>query len=1167
MIHGPESVPLVKEPNVEPISGYRLIEPLGNGGFGEVWKCEAPGGIFKAIKFVYGNLHALDVEGVRAEQEMAALERVKNIRHPFLLSIERVEDIKGELVIVMELADKDLHDVFVENRNKGLVGIDRNELLGYLRDAAEALDLMNRQHNLQHLDIKPSNLFLVSNRVKVADFGLVKALEGRTTISPTTGLMGGVTPVYAAPETFTGGLSQHSDQYSLAIVYQELLTGSLPFKGKNARQLMMQHTQMEPELEPLPVTDRTIVAKALAKKPEDRWPSCKDFIRALIQATPGARKWETMEDIFLDPQVQAVFNDAQAKPKAGLGSYPPGQFVTGGSLRPTLLIGLGRFGRESLQALRCRAVDRFGSMEKLPIWRMLYIDSDPKDITNASLGTPEQALSPTEVLHTPLKAVGHYRRSRQSFEQLLTWLPMEKFYEMPRSLEVSGSRMLGRLAFVDGYLRIVARLKRELQALLEPGLLDETERQLSIRRRSDLPQVYIFAAAGGGTGSGMLVDLCYTLKRLMQEMGLEQQDIISFLYMGAPADNATPVEERANVYATLTELHHFTSTQAEFVGEYGQGIQLRDPDAPSQAVYMARVSHRTPDSPREVASRLASYIFHDLCTPMGGYLDYSRQRQHLSEAPFRSFGSYAIWFPRGLMLRVAARLASQRLIRRWLQQEDTGDWWPTAQSYCEQLLSDPSMQPDLISRRIEQAATTPKDGTPDEALMALLTQIESQLELAVARDDPINWCHDVLKRIKEYVGGSSSPRGDSGDWQKSRINRIYATATQKVADEYGEFMSMPARTLFEIPGSRLSAADACYRYLHMRLNELIEQQHAKVRDIRNEGEKYWIQVNEAFEACMKPGSFFLFANMRTQKLLRTFVEKIATFTRQRLREQNVRAVEDVYRALQNRLLDLRRDLGFCVQRLQHVEYNLLAAPPEAEAARALLQNEVVDQEQSAFTSSKMLQDAALVLASRVVLPEGQTDLEKAAVRFLNQVNINDWLELDMFLQEHVLTPHGGLYSLCMTNADLPRTLNPPLLEKAAEYLDRHLEVTDVCQAELSSAEALGVDFVAQTKALHRLAQPSIPVKKGGEKDFLLVPDSPAGQQLIELAKQAVPELTILTIQSPTDLLICREQPSITPQDLREMLQNCKKAYQEMFVANLTNPHNRCDLMEWLPLDP
>src|SRR5438093_3885568 len=139
----------VREPNAEPIPGYRLIQPLGSGGFGEVWKCEAPGGLFKAIKFVYGNLNSLDVDGVRAEQELKALQRIKEVRHPFVLSLDRIEVVDGELVIVMELADKNLHDAFLESQNAGLIGIPRDTLLRFIRDAAEALDHMNEKHGLQ----------------------------------------------------------------------------------------------------------------------------------------------------------------------------------------------------------------------------------------------------------------------------------------------------------------------------------------------------------------------------------------------------------------------------------------------------------------------------------------------------------------------------------------------------------------------------------------------------------------------------------------------------------------------------------------------------------------------------------------------------------------------------------------------------------------------------------------------------------------------------------------------------------------------------------------------------------------------------------------------------------------------------------------------------------
>ena len=94
-------------------------------------------------------------------------------------------------------------------------------------------------------------------------------------------MTGGVTPVYAAPETFEGWVSRFSDQYSLAIVFQELLTGTRPFNGSNTRQLLMQHLNGTPDVSILPPDDQPIIARALSKKPDDRWPTCTEMVQAL----------------------------------------------------------------------------------------------------------------------------------------------------------------------------------------------------------------------------------------------------------------------------------------------------------------------------------------------------------------------------------------------------------------------------------------------------------------------------------------------------------------------------------------------------------------------------------------------------------------------------------------------------------------------------------------------------------------------------------------------------------------------------------------------------------------------------------------------------------------------------------------------------------------------
>src|SRR5262249_9446082 len=137
-----------------------------------------------------------------------------------------------------------------------------------------------------------------------------------------------------------------------------------------------------------------------------------------------------------------------------------------GSLRPTLIIGVGTFGRKALIELRCRFLDRFGDLGKLPLLRFLYVDTDPEAAHVTFHGSPQVARSRNDYYPLPLQRVVNYRR--RSLDQLAEWMPRDKMYSMPRSLQTQGSRALGRLAFADNQQRLLARLRRELQEISHP---------------------------------------------------------------------------------------------------------------------------------------------------------------------------------------------------------------------------------------------------------------------------------------------------------------------------------------------------------------------------------------------------------------------------------------------------------------------------------------------------------------------------------------------------------------------------------------------------------------------------------------------------------------------------------------------------------------------------
>jgi serine/threonine protein kinase len=292
--------------------GYKLIDRLGRGGFAEVWRAEAPGGVEVAIKVMF---QAMD--HAEARREFQSLDLIKGLRHPYLLQTHSYWVDDEQLYIAMELAEGSLRARLKECRQAGFSGIPVPELLNYLKESAEAMDFLH-SNKVQHRDIKPDNILHVQRHAKVADYGLARLME---TIRLASASNSG-TPAYMAPEMWAGKTHEHTDQCCLAVTYAELRLDRRLFAAGDLVALMMEHLQGTPRLDGLPQAERDVLLKALAKEPAERYASCMAFAQALEQSIPQA----------------ALGNrPVPADPPPRQGSGPGGGDVDPGSVR----LGLG----------------------------------------------------------------------------------------------------------------------------------------------------------------------------------------------------------------------------------------------------------------------------------------------------------------------------------------------------------------------------------------------------------------------------------------------------------------------------------------------------------------------------------------------------------------------------------------------------------------------------------------------------------------------------------------------------------------------------------------------------------------------------------------------------------------------------------------------------------
>lgn len=271
----------------ETIGDYKIIEEIGRGGFGIVYK-----GIHKlteqevAIKTIDP---VLTFDPKFKERFFAEAKIQAKLNHPNIVIMYNFFQFNERYFIVMEYVEgfilpdgkkiNNLHELI----NLGPLSEER-----ILQIFKQILDGVGYAHKkgILHRDIKPLNiLFTPEGSIKVADFGIAKIVAGDTNVSVSGTRVG--TPLYMSPEQILNEpLDKTTDIYSLGVTLYEMAVGEVPFKATSTTSVEKQHlfSPPPPPREKNPNISKEledVILKAMAKKKEDRFQSCEEFLKAL----------------------------------------------------------------------------------------------------------------------------------------------------------------------------------------------------------------------------------------------------------------------------------------------------------------------------------------------------------------------------------------------------------------------------------------------------------------------------------------------------------------------------------------------------------------------------------------------------------------------------------------------------------------------------------------------------------------------------------------------------------------------------------------------------------------------------------------------------------------------------------------------------------------------
>jgi len=271
------------------LAGYRLESELGRGGMGVVYRARHQR-LQREVALKVLAPHLASDESfrqrfIRESQAAAAL------RHPHIVTVHDAGEARGHLFLALEYIDGTDLARAIEG-----APLEPSRAITLLAQVASALDAAHAA-GIVHRDVKPANVLLAGDRAYLTDFGLASRATDRTRLTA-VGQVAGTTD-YLAPEQVEGRpFDTRTDVYALGCVLHHCLTGRPPFQRDSDVQVLLAHLNARPPsvrtVRPeLPAAIDDVVARALAKEPDARFPTCAALVEAARAALSGGEEVTT----------------------------------------------------------------------------------------------------------------------------------------------------------------------------------------------------------------------------------------------------------------------------------------------------------------------------------------------------------------------------------------------------------------------------------------------------------------------------------------------------------------------------------------------------------------------------------------------------------------------------------------------------------------------------------------------------------------------------------------------------------------------------------------------------------------------------------------------------------------------------------------------------------